>query len=56
MCIRDSAAAAAKEQKQGEKIKILKENIEAIVADQTSHKESLAKTKADKNAAEVSLE
>jgi hypothetical protein len=52
----ERTAAAAKEQKQGEKIKILKENIEAIVADQTSHKKSLAKTKADKNAAEASLE
>ena len=52
----ERASAAAKEQKQSEKIKVLKENIEAIMADQSSHKESLAKTKADKDKERAELE
>ena len=52
----ERASAAAVEQKQSEKIKVLKENIEAIMADQSSHKESLAKTKADKDKERAELE
>ena len=48
-------ASAAVEQKQSEKIKVLKENIEAIMADQSSQG-ALAKTKADKDKERAELE